>query len=111
MAGDDLNSEEKMRERFAMKAGSAEVWDVDPEDEDAWRAALVDDLDGQNAHFKIEDFHAILDKELAVFAEGERYDFSKDMKDAYKHSLKQSMEQQMFRTIPDHAFWDIKKPL
>jgi hypothetical protein len=48
MAGDELNSEEKMRARFATKAGSAEVWDVDPEDEDAWRAALVDDLDGTN---------------------------------------------------------------
>lgn len=52
----------------------------------------------------------LLEKELAVFKTGERYNFSKDMKDAYKSHLKLSMEEKIFKTIPDHYFWDIKKP-
>lgn len=111
LAAEQLDSEERMRQRYERVASSAEAWDVDPEDEDAWRAALVDDLDGQNKHFKLEDFHAVLDKELGVFAQGEKYNFSKDLKDAYKNSLATSLEHQMFKTIPDHVFWDIKKPL
>ena len=33
-----------------------------------------------------------------------------DLKDAYKHTLKKSLEDKIFDTIPDHYFWDIKKP-
>lgn len=32
------------------------------------------------------------------------------MKNAYKNSLQKSAAQRIFETIPDHVFWDIKKP-
>ena len=49
-------------------------------------------------------------KELAVFGEGEEYNYSKDMKHAYQHSLKTNTESKIFSTLPDHLFWDIKTP-
>ena len=35
----------------------------------------------------------------------------KDLKQAYSESLSTPMERQILKTIPSHAFWDIKKPL
>ena len=52
----------------------------------------------------------LMEKELAVFKTGEKYNFTKDMKDAYKSHLKLNLEDKIFKTIPDHYFWDIKKP-
>ena len=42
---------------------------------------------------------------------GEKYDYIKDIKEAYKDSLKLSSEAKIFQTIPNHYFWDIKTPL
>ena len=50
------------------------------------------------------------EEELSVFKKGEKYQFSKDLADAYKNSLKTSTEQKIFDRIPDYYFWDIKKP-
>ena len=33
------------------------------------------------------------------------------MKDAFRNSLSKSASQKIFETIPEHTFWDIKKPL
>lgn len=33
------------------------------------------------------------------------------MKDAYRNSLSESLADQIFAKIPDHAFYDIKTPL
>jgi len=33
-----------------------------------------------------------------------------DLKEAYKHTLKKSLEDKIFDSIPDHYFWDIKRP-
>lgn len=33
------------------------------------------------------------------------------MKSAFRESLAKSRAQKIFETIPDHVFWDIKKPL
>jgi hypothetical protein len=51
----------------------------------------------------------VFNKELSVF-KGKEYDFVSDLKHAYKKSLGESLERQIIRTIPDHYFWDIKKP-
>jgi len=48
-------------------------------------------------------------KELGVFEENE-YNFTRDLKSAYRRSLKSSTEAKIFDTIPDHYFWDIKAP-
>lgn len=107
----EVDDAAKLKEQYQKLSSAAEVWDVDPEDEDAWRLALYDDLVGERSPFKVQDFHAVLDKELAVFKKGEKYEFVKDLKDAYKDSLATPLEQRIFQTIPEHAFWDIKKPL
>lgn len=70
----------------------------------------MNELEENNTGFNIADFHNELSKELGVFKEGEKYDFAKDLKDAYKISLKSDTEQKIFNTIPEHYFWDIKTP-
>lgn len=87
-----------------------EISDLDPEDEDAWREAVVEQLSDETSGIKLEKFHATLDKEFAVFLDTSKYDYIKDIKEGYRHGLNQSMESRMFATIPEHAFWDIKKP-
>merc|ERR1712070_363390 len=96
--------EEDLKKEYEKLTAAADVWDVDPEDEDAWRAALLDDLvKGERTPFKVEEFQAVLDKELAVFKNGEKYDYVKDIKDAYKESLKAPLETRIFKTLPDHV--------
>lgn len=73
--------------------------------------AVFKELDSSITPFDIEQFHQQLDSELGVFVNGEKYSFVKDLKEAYKDSLKTTSEQKMFNQIPDHYFWDIKKPL
>ena len=110
LADKKLDDPDYMKALYQEFTSKAEVWDIDAEDEDAWRIGLMEELESYNTQFNIDDFHAVLDKELAVFQKGEKYDFVKDLKDAYKDSLKTTSEQRIFDTIPDHVFWDIKKP-
>ena len=79
----------------------------DAEDEEALRTALVESLSTEET----EAWNAILDRELGKFASGEEYDFVKDMRRSYAEGLSTSEAYKIFKTIPDHAFWDIKKPL
>ena len=64
----------------------------------------------QVSPFTADEFQKILDKELSVFKEGEKYSYVKDLKEAYRHGLAKSSAEKIFDTIPDHAFWDIKVP-
>lgn len=106
-----LHDDDLLRVQYEKAKGAAEVWDVDDEDEDAFRLAMLKELEEGTSGFSIEDFSNILDKELAIFGKGEKYDYVKDLKDAYKTSLAQTTEERIFATLPDHVFWDIKKPL
>jgi hypothetical protein len=105
-----LDNESSLRAQYEKFKSATEVWDVDEEDEDAFRLAMLQELEEGNSGFQIDDFAAILDKELGVFQKGEQYDYVKDLKDAYRNSLSQTTEQKIFATLPDHVFWDIKKP-
>ena len=58
-----------------------------------------------------DEWNAYLDKELSVFKEGEKYDYVKDLQDGFSQGLQTSTSMKIFRTIPAHVFWDIKKPL
>lgn len=71
---------------------------------------MMAELEVRKTQADLDEFHASVDQELAIFQKGERYDYVKDLKDAYKDSLKATSEQRIFDTIPDHVFWDIKKP-
>lgn len=111
LVGYSLDDEAVMRAQYEQAKSKQEVWDVDAEDEDSFRLAMLQELEEGNAGFNVEDFHASLDKELGVFAKGEKYSFVKDLKDAHRSSLTTNLEDKILDTIPDHVFWDIKKPI
>ena len=85
-----MQDEDRLRAIYEKMKGHQEVSDVDDEDEDAVRIAMYQELEEGQTTFSIEDFHAVLDKEFNLFGKGEKYDYVKDMKDAYKDSLKQT---------------------
>jgi hypothetical protein len=74
------------------------------------RIDLIKELES-NSPYSIDEFDKILDKEFSVFKDGEKYDFVKDMQLGFKNSLSKSKAQRIFETLPDHVFWDIKKPI
>ena len=51
-----------------------------------------------------------MEKELSVFQPGETYDYVTDLRRAYSESLSVTTTEKIFKTLPDHVFWDIKKP-
>lgn len=61
--------------------------------------------------FTLSDRLAQIGEELAQPHEDESYSVAKDMQDAYYKSLSTSLADQIYQTIPDHAFWDVKVPL
>jgi hypothetical protein len=64
----------------------------------------------QHCLFYRDDYDEKL-SETGIFSVDEEYSYVKDLKDAYRNHLKQSLEDQIFEQIPDHAFYDIKTPL
>merc|ERR1719378_699445 len=73
------HDEETIKRMFEQaKSKTYEPWDVDEEDEEAFRLGLVAELEDSKTPFNIEDFHAVLNKELGVF-KGEKYDVAKDL--------------------------------
>ena len=112
LASFDTSDEESLKQLYeTRKQKTYDTWDVDEEDEEAFRLGLMAELEGRKTPFDIEKMHEQLNKELGVFKSGEKYDVVKDLKDAYADSLASSTEQKIFDTIPAHYFWDIKRPL
>ena len=111
LASMKLDDEAELRKLYNKYTSDSEVMDIDLEDEEAWNNILVEELDSDKSPFKVEEFREVLDKELGIFQKGEKYDFVKDLKEAYSESLSTPLERQILRTIPAHVFWDIKKPL
>ena len=105
----DLGNEEAMRAEYALLKSKDEVWELDDEDADAVRLGLLDELESGASPFDKSSFENILNKELSVFQDT-KYDYVRDLKDAYRNSLKTTRDEKIFATIPDHVFWDIKTP-
>lgn len=59
----------------------------------------------------VDAIRAKMDAEFASFLNGEKYDYVKDMRKAYSEDLATPLSAKIFKTIPAHVFWDIKKPL
>lgn len=59
----------------------------------------------------IEEWDKILAREFNTFKEGEKYDYVTDLRRTFDKAVSTSTEEKIFRKIPDHVFWDIKKPL
>jgi len=107
-----VSDEEKQKHVYEKRKVKAnDVWDLDEEDEEAFRLALVQELEDEKTPFDIDQFHATLNKELGIFKQGEKYSVVKDLKEAYADSLRKRSDQAIFESIPAHFFWDIKKPL
>lgn len=105
-----VNDEEKLRKEFEkLKALNEEPLEVSEEDENELRIALLDEME-QLSPFTADEFNEVLDKEFSVFKTGEKYDFVKDMKDAYSAGLQKTTAEKILDTIPEHVFWDIKTP-
>ena len=49
-------------------------------------------------------------QEIAAIKSGKKYDAVTDLRDAFDNSAETSTLVKVLRTVPDHAFWDIKKP-
>jgi len=113
LVGYRLNDEEHLRQLFEKrKEGNEAAWEIDPEEENfEFKQKLFEELQNDQTPFNAKDFQDVFDREISVFKEGEKYDFVKDLKNAYQDSLRLTTEQKIVRNLPDHVFWDIKKPL
>jgi len=103
-------SESAMRKEFE-KASANEVQPSDEDDEEAEQAmvdANWDELD--EGQLPMEDWEALVDKELDVFLQSDKYSYVKDIEQAFAPGQTASLEAKILKTIPDHAFWDIKRP-
>lgn len=81
----------------------------DGEDDEEYRLQLMRDLQADSV--SLEAWNQILGDELGVFKHDEAYDYATDLRRNFDASLAESKQQKIFKTIPDHVFWDIKKPL
>lgn len=95
-----MNNEEHLRSLYEKMKLKSEESEIDLEDEEELHQAVYKELDGEASPFEVENFHEQLNKELGVFKNGEKYDFVKDLKEAYKDSLKTTSEQKIFNSIP-----------
>lgn len=73
------------------------------------RVAMFQEIEENG--FDTEELNDIMARELNIFTDGEDYNFVKDLRDGFADGLRESAAEKIFKTIPDHVFWDIKKPL
>jgi len=102
--------ENLLRRQFELFSNQSAIDGTLEEDEDELRIILLEECQNTD-DMPIDEWNAYLDRELSVFKQGERYDFVKDLQDAYQHSLSQPLARRILRTIPEHVFHDIKKPI
>lgn len=107
----NVDDEEKLRAEYErLKAGNESAVEASEDDADAIRAVILDELEA-NSPFNLDEFEKVLDRELSVFKNGQKYDFVQDLRQAYAGSLARPSADRILDTIPEHAFWDIKTPL
>jgi len=63
------------------------------------------------AGYSNEEWDEILSREFNTFQKGEEYDYVKDLRRTYDEGLATSSYRKIFDKLPEHVFWDIKKPL
>ena len=82
-----IPNEEKLRAEWERaKSSNSGVLEASEDDFNELRIALMDEME-KNAPFTEDEFTDVLDKEFSVFKNGEKYDYVKDMKDAFSDSL------------------------
>jgi hypothetical protein len=106
----DLQDEQKAQELYRVfTEGREEFTPAELADQSVIdRIVKVRDLAANETH---EELDRVMMQEILVMKEGQEYNFSQDMKELFRNHLKENSEVKIFKTIPDHYFWDIKKPL
>lgn len=97
--------QDRLRAKFD-RANSEEP--LEAGDEAEVRAAMYDEA--LEAGYDMEEWDAILSRELDTFKPGEKYDYATDLRRTYDSSLGESLEAKIFKRLPSHVFWDIKTP-
>jgi hypothetical protein len=103
-----LNDVERVKAEFDALRDKTQPWELN-DDEATARMQLLKELTEKNPGYDLNEWKDIIAQELGVF-NNENYNFTKDLKQAYRRSLKTSTEDKILETIPDHYFWDIKTP-
>ena len=101
-------SEEELRGQFERAINQTPL-EGSPEEMEALRIALLEEIQANN--LPLDQWNEMLDKELSIFKSDEKYDYVKDIQDAYAEGLKTPLAIKILDTIPDHYFWDIKTPI
>ena len=108
---ESLGNEEQLRAEYAkLRDLNDTSIEVDESNLEELRIAVLQELE-RSAPKTLDEFNEIMDKEFSIFKEGEKYDFVKDLKNAYEDGLAETQASKILDTIPAHAFWDIKTPL
>lgn len=105
-----INNDEKLRAIFEkLKANIDAPSEISEEDMDELRIEMLNELEELSPQ-TLDEFEDFLDKEFSVFKNGEKYNFVKDLKEAFSEGLATTQADKILNTIPEHVFWDIKKP-
>ena len=108
----DLFNEEKLREAYNAQKELSTI-DIDEIEDEEELARASNLIEIQSKQLKLQDYESLekmLNKEFLTFDQNEPYNFTKDLKKAFFHSLRTDTEEKIFEKIPDHYFWDIKRP-
>jgi len=81
------------------------------EDDEAEEARLSLFQEMTDMNIPVEQWEKYIQEELSVFKEGEKYDFVKDMQNAFERGLSTPLADKILETIPEYVFWDIKRPI
>lgn len=100
--------EETARKQFEVLKEDGAFEDEDGSDE--LRVSLGKRRDAED-QIEMDALREKMEAEFSSFIKGEKYDYVTDMRKAYAHELATPMAHKIYKTLPDHVFWDIKKPL
>lgn len=104
----DLSDEERLRKEYALMNQFTEAKLTDAQQRE-YHYNLLLELE-KLAPIKEEELNESIAEQVSIFKQGEKYDYVKDLTDAFAPQLKKSANQKIFQTIPEWVFWDIKKP-
>lgn len=102
-----LCDEEKARKLYELHKKDQTSEDAD--DSDEIRISIVRDAELESDVDR-EALREKMDNEFAMFLKGEKYDYVTDLRRSLQDELATPLSAKIFKTIPEHVFWDIKKP-
>ena len=106
----ELGNDEHLRSEYErLKEVNENPLLVEESDMEELRAAVLQQFE-RVAPQTLDEFNDIMDKEFSVFKEGQKYEFVRDIRDAFADGLAKTEASKILDTIPAHAFWDIKTP-